>query len=215
MRKSLRGMSSRTPTACRTSILFLTGDIMIDTHAVLIQVFHMLKLPLLFGLAALLVVYLLKNGQRGIKRKETYIPCSSLFTSAEWLFYGSLVSAVDDHFLIFGKVRIADVLIPDRRMNKSDWRRAFNRISSKHFDFVLCDRVTQSIVAVIELDDKSHLQPSTIARDSFVNRICKESGLPLIRFRAASGYQVEVIRTEIMNILNSSGFPEFSKTSLN
>jgi len=183
---------------------------MIDTHAVLIQVFHMLKLPLLFGLAALLVVYLLKKGRPGIKRKETYIPCSSLFTAAEWLFYGSLVRAVDDRFLVFGKVRIADVLNPDRRMNKSDWYRAFNRISSKHFDFVLCDSITQSIIAVIELDDKSHLLPSAIARDSFVNQICKESGLPLIRFRAASGYQVETIRSEIMNILNSSGFPEFS-----
>lgn len=182
----------------------------IDTYALLIQVFHAIKFQLLFGLAAVLVVCLLKKGLRGIKRKETYIPCSSLFTAAEQLFYGSLVRAVDDHFLIFGKVRIADVLTPDHRMNKSDWRRAFNRISSKHFDFVLCDRITQSIIAAVELDDRSHLLPSTMARDSFVNQICKESGLPLIRFRAASGYQVEVIRSEIMNILNSSGFPEFS-----
>ncbi|WP_350283515.1 DUF2726 domain-containing protein [Nitrosomonas sp.] len=188
---------------------------MIDRYAVLIQVFHTIKLPLLFVLAAVLVVYLLKKGQWGVKKRGAYIPCSSLFTAAEWLFYSSLIRAVDDQFLVFGKVRIADVLNPDHRMNKSDWHRAFNRISSKHFDFVLCDRITQSIIAVIELDDRSHLLPSAIARDSFVNQICKESGLPLIRFRVSSSYPITFIRSEILSNLYSYGSPEFSKSPLN
>lgn len=188
---------------------------MIDTHAILVQVFHIIKLPLLFMLAVLFIVYLLKKGQQGIKRKDVYIPCPSLFTAAEWLFYGSLVRAVDDQFLVFGKVRIADVLTPDHQMNKSDWYRAFNRISSKHFDFVLCDRITQLIIAVIELDDSSHLLPSAIARDSFVNQICKESGLPLIRFRVSSDYRASFVRREILSNLGSSGFPEFSKSPPN
>lgn len=184
---------------------------MIDAHSILTQVFHAVKLPLLFVLAAVLVLYLLKRGRR-FKGKEVYIPLSSLFTPAEWFFYGSLIQAVEDKFLVFGKVRIADVLNPDHRLGKSDWYRAFNKISSKHFDFVLCDRITQSIVAVVELDDRSHHLPSAVARDSFVNRICKGSGLPLIRFRAASGYRSEVIRSEVLNALNLSSDFALSKS---
>jgi len=185
---------------------------MIDTHAVLFPLFQAVKLLLLFALAAVLAVYLIKKGQRGVKGKGVYITCSSLFTPAEWLFYNSLIRAVDDQFLVFGKVRIADVLNPDRKLGKSYWYRAFNRISNKHFDFLLCDKITQSIVAAIELDDRSHRSSSAIARDTFVNRICKESGLPLIRFRAASGYQSAVIRSEVLNALNLSSDLTFSKS---
>lgn len=185
---------------------------MIDAHAILFSLFQALKFPLLFALAAVLFVYLIKKWHRGVKEKGAYVLSSSLFTPAEWLFYSSLIQAVDDQFLVFGKVRIADVLNPDRNLGKSDWYRAFNRISNKHFDFVLCDKITHSVVAAVELDDRSHLLPSAVARDSFVNRICKESELPLIRFRASSGYQSAVIRSEVLNSLNLSSDLTFLKS---
>lgn len=180
---------------------------MFTANSVLFPLFQAVKFPLLLGLALAFVAYLFQKGQRVLRGKETYIACSSLFSPAEWLFYGSLVQAVDDQFLVFGKVRIADVLTPNRSLSRSGWYSAFNRISRKHFDFVLCDKITQSIVAAVELDDRSHLLPSAIARDSFVNRICKESGLPLVRFRVLSGYDSEVIRGEVLTALSSTKTP--------
>ncbi|MBK8605035.1 MAG: DUF2726 domain-containing protein [Saprospiraceae bacterium] len=39
------------------------------------------------------------------------------------------------------------------------------RITSKHFDYVLCSKDTLAVVAVIELDDRSHNLRKTYARD--------------------------------------------------
>ena len=61
-----------------------------------------------------------------------------LFTPAERSFLGALHLACDDKTVVFGKVRIADILKPNKRLNRSQWQTAFNKISSKHFDFVVC-----------------------------------------------------------------------------
>lgn len=65
-----------------------------------------------------------------------------LFTAAERSFLGILDQAVGDQYRILGKVRIADVLTPEKGMTRKHWQIAFNKISSKHFDYVLCDKQT-------------------------------------------------------------------------
>ncbi|MEZ5591915.1 MAG: DUF2726 domain-containing protein [Gammaproteobacteria bacterium] len=93
----------------------------------------------------------------------------ALFTPAERSFYGVLKQAVGDQYDIFGKVRVADVLTPKRGMNRSEWQRAFNKISARHFDFVLCDKASLT-VQVIGTDDSSHNKTNRIERDEFVNK---------------------------------------------
>jgi len=63
----------------------------------------------------------------------------ALFSSAERSFLGILDQAVGDQYRILGKVRIADVITPEKGMNRRHWQIAFNRISAKHFDYLLCD----------------------------------------------------------------------------
>jgi hypothetical protein len=41
--------------------------------------------------------------------------------------------------MVFGKVRVADVVETASGLRWSDRLRAFNRISAKHFDFLVCD----------------------------------------------------------------------------
>ena len=122
---------------------------------------------------------------------------SLLFTPAEKLFYEALSKAVSDDQLVFGKVRVADVLQPassvSKSLSKSQWQTAFNRISAKHFDYVICDKNTLSIVATVELHDKSHNSASRSTRDQFLRQACKSAGLPLFEFRAKSAYVAEDI----------------------
>jgi len=119
-----------------------------------------------------------------------------LFTPTEKNFYFSLVKAVDKQFVIFGKVRIADVLTPDMKKSKKWWR-AFVKISSKHLDYVLCHPADLSVFCAIELDDRSHQRQDRRKRDVFVNHACENAGLPLLRFTAKRNYDVDKVREMI------------------
>ena len=86
----------------------------------------------------LLFIFLSKNKSS----KQTVTPyelCGPVFTPAERSFYGVLKLACEDKAVVFGKVRIADILKPRKGLNRSQWQIAFNKISAKHFDFVLCN----------------------------------------------------------------------------
>lgn len=99
-------------------------------------------------------------------------------------------------------MRISDVLTPKKSENQKLWFRSFQQISSKHFDYVLCDQSTLSIVAVIELDDKSHNTKKSRTRDSLIEAACSSASLPLIRFACKRTYQMQDIRNNIDGILS-------------
>ena len=135
----------------------------------------------------------------------SYRKLPNFLSPAERSFYGVLDLAVSENFLLFTKVRVADVISPAKGMNKSEWQSAFNKISAKHFDFVLCDKKDLSVLCVIELDDKSHAQKKVVARDKLLNSACKTADLPLIRFKAQSSYQRSVIEESLSTLLPKSG----------
>jgi len=121
----------------------------------------------------------------------------TLFTAAERSFLGVLDSIIDPRqHRIFGKVRVADLIEPEPNPNRSQWQKAFNRISAKHFDFVICKTDDLTPVCAIELDDASHKQNKRQQRDEMLEAICKQVGMELVRVPAKRGYQkaeVEVL----------------------
>ena len=133
-----------------------------------------------------------------------------LLSKAERSFYGVLTQAVGDKVLIFSKVRVADVLTPQKGLNRSNWQRAFNQISAKHVDFLLCDPQDCAVKLAIELDDASHGSAKRQKRDAFLEQACESAGLPLLRIRAARGYGVADIRQQVEAML----FPVQQDSSL-
>ena len=103
-----------------------------------------------------------------------------LFTRAESAFLRVLEKAAAGRYVVYGKVRIADVLRPVHEEGTPEWRACFNRIQAKHFDFILCDKDSRAIVAAVELNDSSHQMPQRMERGRFVEQVCRESRLPLI-----------------------------------
>jgi hypothetical protein len=95
-----------------------------------------------------------------------YIKQKTLFTPAERSFPGVLTQVVENCAVIFGKVRIADVVRVKKGLNRSSWRTAFNKIQSKHLDFLICDKNDLSILGVIELHDSSHNKTTRKKRDA-------------------------------------------------
>lgn len=134
-------------------------------------------------------------------RDAAYQMHGNLLSPAERSFYGVLVQAVGNAGLVFCKIRVADVLKPRKGGTRSEWRGAFNSISSKHFDFVICDPATCAVKLAVELDDASHGAAQAQARDRLVNRACESAGLPLVRIRAARGYAIDDLRREVMQHL--------------
>jgi len=120
-----------------------------------------------------------------------YVRQPSLFRPAERSFLGVLEQALGERYRVFGKVRLADVLLVRGAVGKTR-QAAFNRIKSKHLDFVICAADDLSILFAIELDDLSHARRQQ--RDSFVDRALEVAGVPLYRFPAKSGYSVQAFR---------------------
>lgn len=131
-------------------------------------------------------------GELGYRKKKT------LFTEAERSFLGVLDQCIDPiQYRVFGKVRMADIVEPNPTKNRSEWQKAFNAISAKHFDYVICSSDTLQPVCVIELDDKSHSQKKRQQRDQLLDGICEEAGLSLLRFPAQRTYNPKVIRAVV------------------
>lgn len=140
------------------------------------------------------------------KQKET------LFTTTEQKFLAALDIAVQGRYHVFGMVRVADVLEPERRRNQTGWQSAFNRIQAKHFDFVLCNPADLQVAAVVELDDSSHAQRDRKDRDRFLDEACASADLPLIHFPVKAKYDVAAVRAQISEALGTGEAAQPAKT---
>jgi len=135
--------------------------------------------------------------QANARNARLYTKSESLFTPAERSFLGVLDQAVGDRYRVFGKVRVADVVSVRSGNDKADWRKAYNRINQKHFDFVLCTPGDLAIACAIELDDRSHQRRDRRERDDFLNTLCQAISLPLVRIPTAATYAVPEVRRRI------------------
>jgi ribosomal protein L37AE/L43A len=155
-----------------------------------------------------IVLLSLLNGLRGKlpggrNDDYPYTQQRALFTPTERAFLGVLDQAVGEQYRIFGKVRVADVIEPRKGLDKGKRQTAFNKIQSKHFDFLLCAKNDLSILCAIELDDKSHKQRKRQERDRFLGNACRAAGVPLLQIPAQHGYTVHDLRTRIYDSLES------------
>lgn len=159
-------------------------------------------------LVAVLLLALMKGDKKEIEKTSDY-PYSkqpSLLTPAELSFIHSLKLAVDGQYDISYKVRLADIVSVKQTKSKSDWQKAFNKIQSKHVDFVLTDTKTADILCAIELDDASHNKPARQLRDEFLDNVLRVTRVPLLRFTVEQSYQSQLIAEKIKNAIH----PEFA-----
>ncbi len=123
----------------------------------------------------------------------------SLFSAAERSFFGVLEELLGEEYRVFGKVRIADLIMPADGAGR---QAAFNRIVGKHVDFVICQANDLSVIGVIELDDKSHRQNNRLKRDMFVDGAFRSAGIPIVHFPARAAYNLSSIGDTIGQAFN-------------
>lgn len=147
-----------------------------------------------------ILAFIVKVVLPGLFNRQAALPYqkeSVLFTPAERSFLGVLESAIGDQFRVFGKVRLADVIKVKPGLSGSARQQAFNRIQSKHLDFVICDTGDLSVQFVVELDDSSHQQYRRQARDEFLDKALTAAGVPVFHFPVKRTYSVQDIRGAI------------------
>jgi len=166
------------------------GILMMPDFIVLLTII----LAALFGL-----LIFKKYFKPGSSNAFPYLSKTSLCSPAERSFLGVLDQLLSDKYRVLLKVRLADLIDITKGVSKSLRQSALNRISSKHADFVVCDKNNLSILGVIELDDQSHKSAKRQKRDSFLNSALSAAGIPIVHIRAQNTYSVFEIQNQLHN----------------
>lgn len=162
---------------------------------------------IIIGFAIIIgILYALKWLDNKLPNKLPYVLQGSLLTERELAFYKKLKPISDElQLVICPKVRLADIVkVHNAGKEKQTY---FNKIQSKHIDFVLCDS-EMKIKLLIELDDRSHQQKNRQQSDTFKNELAKQVGVPIVRIKSIN----EDIKTAIAGALQPPA-PELAQES--
>lgn len=149
----------------------------------------------------LLILYILSEKVKSIDTDKTskypYKKKKYIFTQNEFNFYRKLKPIADKYECeIFSKIRIADIVSVTEK--GKEYTKYFNKIKSKHIDFVMLDNKTMQVRLLIELDDSSHDTEKRKERDIFVNTLFEKTEIPLLRIRNCTD---EILEQEISNMI--------------
>lgn len=137
------------------------------------------------AILALAIIVVLK-GKQGQQAGGAYRG-RKLMTENELEFFGRLVSALPNHY-VFPQVAMSALLesaSSDKKTSHSDRL----RIAQQRADYIVCAK-NCDLVAVIELDDKTHSKVKDQLRDSRL----EQAGIRTIRFQSRAKPTPEAIQ---------------------
>lgn len=108
----------------------------------------------------------------------------------EQVLYFRLVQALPER-IILAQVQLSRMLGVKKGNKYQAW---LNRINRMSVDFVICNK-DYSVVAVIELDDKSHQRDDRRAADAKKDRALTSAGITIVRWQAKSIPNVTMIQS--------------------
>lgn len=140
-----------------------------------------------FVAAVLVGVTLTKQGKEraGAYRRR------NVMSENELEFFGRLVAALPDHY-IFPQVAMSALLeaaSSDKKTAHSDRL----RIAQQRADYIVCTK-NCDLVAVIELDDRTH----STAKDQLRDSRLEQAGIRTVRFQSRAKPAVDVLRAAIV-----------------
>lgn len=159
----------------------------------------------------LILAYLNIKGSQGKEDNQTdeIMPyCKKyLLTKNEWAFYKKIKPICEKYNLhIISKVRVADFVEVESKNQKERYK-YFNKIKNKHVDFILCNPENLAIIAIVELDDKSHNSKKAEESDKFKNKLFETTGYILIRARQYDDFEKLLLEK---NVVTSHSLGELS-----
>jgi Protein of unknown function (DUF2726) len=111
----------------------------------------------------------------------------------EQVLYHRLIRALPEH-IVLAQVQVSRVLGVKKGANFHEWNNRINRLS---YDFVVCAK-DSTVIAAIELDDKSHESASRKKTDEKKNKASADAGLRLLRWQVRSLPSEQAVRDELL-----------------
>ena len=129
-------------------------------------------------------------------------------TKTEIMFYQRLIEALPD-LVVLAQVPLSSFLkVDSTQIDPKFSKRWFSPISQQSVDYLIC-RKDFSIIAAVELDDKTHLNQDAIKRDHKKNHNLAAANVPLIRWHAESMPDKAEILNKVLAL--SSATPTIQK----
>ena len=149
---------------------------------------------LLFIFVAVLLTAIAKRTGRLSKTDAGIWPfyVKKPLTQPEQVLYHRLIRALPEH-IVLAQVQVSRVLGVKKGANFNEWNNRINRMS---YDFVVCSK-DSTVIAAIELDDKSHESKSRATTDEKKNKATADAGLKLVRWHVRSLPDEAQIRREL------------------
>lgn len=123
-----------------------------------------------------------------------------IMTDAERAFFHTLQNAFANRYEIFPQVALECLVSQTGKLPANVW----GMLRNSRVDFVLAHPRFLGPIAVLELDDSSHTQATTRARDEIKERILQGAKIPLLRFRVGDKWDATAIRLQVEQIVNVS-----------
>ena len=148
---------------------------MISNSSTMISI---ILLTLLIATGAITAL-VLKKKQRPQADEEAWpFYAKRLMSRPEQVLYHRLADTLPEH-VILAQVQLSRVLGVKKGYNFNEWNNRINRMS---LDFVVC-RKDLSVVAAIELDDKSHAAEPRQKADEKKDKALADANIPIIRWK--------------------------------
>jgi len=155
----------------------------------------------LIALVFLIAQFMLRPSKRvNLPNAPLAVKAKPLMTDAERAFFHTLRSAVGNRYEIFPQIAFSNLVSQTATLPPNVW----GIVQNSHADFALAHPKYLGTVVVIELDDSSHEQATTRAKDEIKNRICADANIPLLRFRIGDKWDAEAIRLQVEQIVNGN-----------
>lgn len=107
----------------------------------------------------------------------------------EQVLYHRLVTAMPE-CIVLAQVQLSQVLGVKKGFNFHAWNNRINRMS---LDFLVCLK-DSTIVAAVELDDKTHVKASRVEADAKKEKALSAAGVALVRWNVAALPNINAIR---------------------
>jgi len=148
--------------------------------------------------------------------KVTFERKASVYSEAQVAFYKALQAALAGEFTLLTNIDAVDVLAVVANNNPLATQVAVNKVTTKRFDFVVCDKTQLTALCVIDLNS---------AIDAQLKAACESAQLVLVSFNSQASYDAQLLRTKILMVIgftnalkgtrNESGLEIVDEQSIN
>lgn len=135
----------------------------------------------LLAVVAVVLVMLKRRASSGAGDAPWPFYAKKPLTQPEQVLYHRLVAAMPE-CIVLAQVQLSRVLGVKKGFSFNEWNNRINRMS---LDFVVCLK-DSTIVAAVELDDKTHEKASRVEADAKKEKALSAAGIALVRWQVSA-----------------------------